>query len=86
MISPVGSTTSSPMTKVAGDAVLDAARPAGIFGHIAAKGGELERCRVRRIEEPQFFHLQLELLGHDTRLHFGNQVLGIDPQDPVQAG
>jgi len=75
-----------PHDEVPGNSILDAAGTAGILRHVAAKGGKLEGCRVRGVEETEFLHRQLELLGDHPRLHLGDQVLRVDAQDPVEAG
>ena len=52
---------------VGGDAVLDAAQPAGVRGGVAADGADLERRRVRRVPQPVlgggFLDLRVEHAG-----------------------
>ncbi len=70
---------------VLGDAVLDAARPAGAFGDVAPEGAELEGGGIGGVEKAYLLHRDLKLLCDDAGLDFGHQVLGVDAQDAVHA-
>ena len=70
---------------IAGDAVLEAARAAGVGDDVAANRIVRPAGRVRRIEEPQLFDCLLELLRINAGLNHRHKVGGVDFLDPVHA-
>ena len=70
---------------VAGDAVLQAARAAGIGGDVAAERAFLEAGRVGRIKKSELERQGLEFTGDDARLHHGHTVRGRNFQHAIHA-
>ena len=75
-----------PEDVVAGDAVLEAAQAAGIGRDVAADGRPRRARRVGRVPEPFGGDGGLEVVVDDARLDDDDLVVGVDLQDPVQAG
>ncbi len=71
---------------VAGHAVFQAARAAGIGGDIPADGRLLDAGRVGRVEQAEFFHGRLQIGGNHSRFDGRSGVGFIDFQDMVHAG
>ena len=72
--------------KIAGDAVFEAARSAGVGGDVAADGAVGAAGGIRRIVEALFFHGFLQGLQDDARLDDGHKIAGVDFLDAVHAG
>jgi hypothetical protein len=70
---------------LAGDAVLERARPAGVGRRVAADRAELERRRVRRIEHALGLDRLLQPAGDHAGLDDRHQVAGVDLLDPHHA-
>ena len=68
-----------------GDAVFQAAQPAGVFRNVAADGGDGLRARIRGIEEALGSHGSGELGRHNAGLDDGEEVFFIDFDDLVQS-
>ena len=75
-----------PEDVVAGDAVLEAAQAAGIGRDVAADGRPRRARRVRRVPESFGGDGGLEVVVDDARLDDDDLVVGVDLEDPVQAG
>ena len=70
---------------IAGDAVLEAARAAGVGDDVAANRIVRPAGRVRRIEEPLLLDCLLEFLRVNAGLDHRHKVGGVDFLDPVHA-
>ena len=70
---------------VLGHAVLQAAQASGVFGHVAAQGGNGLGARVRGIEQAAFGDLCCELGGDHAGFDHGVHVFLVDFDDTVQA-
>src|SRR5690606_500228 len=83
---PVGEHHLQPEHVLGGHAVLDAAHPAGVGGHVAADGRGLPRAGVGW--EPQPVRGQRRRQGgvDDARLHHRHPVGRVDRDDPVHRG
>ena len=68
MISPGGITASMPGHPVAGDAVLEGVRAAGVAGDVAADLRDLCRARVGREAQAALAREPLDVAGGDARL------------------
>ena len=63
------------------DAVLQAARSAGVGGDVAAERAFLQAGRIGRIEQAVLAGLRLEFAGDHAGLYDANAVDGIDLED-----
>ncbi len=79
----IGQRDFQPKHVIAGDAVLQTTRPAGVGGDVAAEAAVGAARRVGRIKPPAPLHRLLQRLGEDTRLDHRDKVLGIDFPDAV---
>jgi hypothetical protein len=70
---------------IAGDAVFEAVRAAGIGGDVAANKIIRAAGGVGRIKESAFLNSRLEFLRVDARLDDGDEIAGIDFPDAVHA-
>ena len=82
--SPAGPPTTArrPEHVVAGDAVLEAAQPAGVGGDVAADRRPRGAGRVRRVPQAVLGDGGLEVVVDDAGLHDGDQVVGVDLERP----
>ena len=69
---------------ILGDAVLEAAQAASVFGNVAADGGYSLRTRIRGIEKIFLGDFSGELGGDDARFNYGIKVVGVDFNDAVK--
>ncbi len=81
----VGHDDLQPEHRVARDAVLHAAQPAGIRADVAADRAELVAGRVGRVEEALRGDRGLQLGIDDAGLDDRHEVLAVDLDDPVHA-
>ncbi len=72
-----------PQHVVAGDAVLDAAHPAGVGGDVAAYGRPGGAGRVRRVPQPVLGAGPAQIVVDDAGLHHGQPLAGVDLQHLV---
>ena len=82
----VGQHGGKPQHVVAGDAVLDAGRPAGIGGGVAAERAGGQAGRIGRIEKAHGPGGVAQGLGDDPRFGHGAEVAGVHGQDAVHGG
>ena len=81
----IGEDDLEPEHIIAGDAVFQAARSAGVRSEVAADEVVGAAGGVRRIKEPAFFHGELELFGDDGGLDDGHKVAPVDLEQAVEA-
>ena len=79
----IGQDDLQPEHRVAGDAVLHAAQPAGVRADVAADRAELVAGRVGRVEEALLGDRGLQLGIDDAGLDDGHEILAVDLDDPV---
>jgi hypothetical protein len=70
---------------VAGDTVFQPAQAAGIFGHIAADGGDRLAAGIGRVEQALGFHGSGQFGGDHTGLDHGVHIRFVDFEDGVHS-
>ena len=81
----VGQHGLQPEHVVAGDAVLQAARAAGVGGDVAAEAALLQAGRVGRIKPAELAHGLLQVAGGDAGFNDRDAVGGVNLLDAVHA-
>ena len=81
----IGQDDLQPEHRVARDAVLHAAQPAGVRADVAADRAELVAGRVGRVEEALLGDGGLQLGIDDAGLDDGHEIRAVDLDDPVHA-
>ena len=82
---PIGQDDGQTQHVVAGHAVFQAARAAGVAGDVPADGRMADAGWVGRVEQPEFFHRSLQVRGDDAGFDVDGGIVLVDLQDAVHA-